>query len=196
MLSMLTTGRLQQFSWVYAFGFLRVSQCLESGTLLEIHTAVQTLRNIQKLATDQKDYTIHLAASLMMALAYMNTTGSDALTNVQEALGQAWTNQTTLKNQVPQLFAMAHILQVACSIRKGNTTEMVSKLADMQMMMDGALRDDTWTMTSDTIAIPIQPTPKSSHVGQDTRAILTIDRDGKDNLMLSFLTKRDAYAIT
>jgi hypothetical protein len=133
----------------------------------------------------------------MEAMAYMRSTGPDAVQNVQEALAKAWSNQLSIGNKSPQLIGMAHILQVACSIRQGNPSDMIVKLAEMQKMMDEALHDTTWSTSSDTIAIPINRTPKSSQtVSQDTRMVLGIGEDGRDNLMMSFLSMKDAYAIT
>jgi hypothetical protein len=74
---------------------------------------------------------------------------------------------------------------------------MINKLKLMQTMMDEALRDQTWSTTSDVIAIPINRTQNSSQVvSPDTRTILGIGDDGRDNLMLSFLNKKDAFSIT
>jgi hypothetical protein len=74
---------------------------------------------------------------------------------------------------------------------------MLTKLKDMQVMMDEALKDHSWSTSSDVVAIPINRTPKSSHtVSQDTRMILGIGNDGGDQLMMTFLSKKDAYSIT
>lgn len=126
----------------------------------------------------------------------MSSTGPDAITNVQGALAKAWSNQFTVESKSPQLLGMAHILQVAVSIRKGSTAEMISKLGDMQKMMDSSLKDAAWGVHTDLITIPINRTPKSSHISQDTRMVLAIGDDGRDNLMVSFLSKKDAYTIT
>ena len=126
----------------------------------------------------------------------MNTSGPDVYTNVQDALGKAWSNQLNVGEKSPQLIGMAHILQVACSIRNGNTQEMLVKLSDMQKMMDESLRDNIWSISDNTIALPINRTPRSSHVSQDTGTILGIGDDGRDNLMISFLNKKDAYGVT
>jgi len=75
--------------------------------------------------------------------------------------------------------------------------EMLAKLKEMQMMMDKALGDNSWGTANDILAIPINRTPKSSHtVSQDTRMILGIGNDGGDNLLMTFLSKKDAYSIT
>ena len=115
----------------------------------------------------------------------------------QRALAAAWTYQLEVGTRIPQLTVLAHILDVVCSIRQGNPKIMVDKLKEMQTMMDGALKGPTWSNTDDIIAIPINRTKNSSQVvSPDTRAIIGIGGDGRDNLMLSFLSKEDAYSIT
>lgn len=179
------------------FRFLRASHALESGSLTDHHAAVQNLRAVANLAKQQSDNAIHLTASLMEALAYLKTPGQDAVQHVQAALAAAWSFQMDVNCRIPQLVGLTHILDVSCAIRKGNSQEMLTKLKDMQVMMDEALKDPSWSTSSDVIAIPINRTPKSSHtVSQDTRMILGIGNDGGDNLMMTFLSKKDAYSIT
>jgi hypothetical protein len=164
---------------------------------MDNNAAVQNLRGIASLANQQADHAIHLAASLMEALAHMKSTGPEAVQNIYRAMAAARSNQLTVGSKIPQLVGLAHILDVACSIRQGNPQDMMNKLKEMQTMMDEALNDLTWSISSDIIAIPINRTPKSSQtVSQDTRMILGIGEDGRDNLMMSFLSKKDAYSIT
>lgn len=180
---------------MYAFRFLRASYSLESGGHTDIHAAVQNLRGVAAVAMQQQDYTIHMAASLLEAMAYMRSTASDATQNIQSALARAWSNQTNVKNAT-QLIGLAHFIQVACSIREGDPVDMWQKLQRMQAMMDPTLKDGSWSTTSDSLAIPINRMPNSSQtVSQDTRMVLGIGADGRDNLMLSFLSHRDAYSI-
>jgi hypothetical protein len=187
----------QHFSWVYVFRFLRASHALESGSLTDHHAAIQNLRAVANLAKQQNDNAIHLAASLMEALAYLKTPGPDAVQHVQTALAAAWSFQMDASCRIPQLIGLTHILDVSCAIRKGNSQEMLTKLKDMQVMMDEALKDHSWNTSSDVVAIPINRTPKSSHtVSQDTRMILGIGNDGGDQLMMTFLSKKDAYSVT
>lgn len=57
--------------------------------------------------------------------------------------------------------------------------------------------EEAWGITNESIAIPMSRSTHSSQVvSSDTRTALGIGRDGRDNLMLSFLSKRDAFSIT
>jgi hypothetical protein len=133
----------------------------------------------------------------MEALAFLKIPGPEALQHIETALAQAWSFQMDESCKIPQLVGLTHILAVACAIRKGNSQEMLIKLKNMQVTMDKALQDNSWSTSSDIVAIPINRTPKSSHtVSRDTRMILGIGDDGGDNLMMTFLSKKDAYCIT
>jgi len=133
----------------------------------------------------------------MEAIAYLKTPGPDAVEHVQRAIAAAWSSQMDSRCMIPQLVGLTHILDVACSIRQGNSQVMINKLRIMQTMMDEALKDSSWSTSSDVVAIPINRTPKSSTtVSRETRMILGIGQDGDDNLMMTFLNKKDAYSIT
>jgi hypothetical protein len=170
---------------------------LESGNLTEYHAALQNLRRIAKLAGEQNDRAIYITASLMEAMAHLKSTGPESMEHAQRAIAAVWAYQLDKSSNIPQLLGLAHILDVACSLKQGNPSVMINKLKLMQTMMDDALRDSAWSTTSDVIAIPINRTQNSSQVvSPDTRTILGIGDDGRDNLMLSFLNKKDAFSIT
>jgi stage V sporulation protein SpoVS len=188
--------RYQHYSWVYALRFLRASYSAESGNATDTHAAIQNLREIAKLSSQQSDRAIYLAVSLMETMVHLKSNGPDAIEQAQRALAAAWKYQLDSGAQIPQLTALAHILDVVCSIRQGNPTAMVNKLREMQMMMDGALKDPIWSSTDDTIAIPINGRNSSQVVSPDTRVIIGIGADGRDNLMMPFLSAKDAYSLT
>lgn len=170
---------------------------MKSTSVAEAHACLQNLRSISNIASEQYDHSIFQMASLMEAIAHLKSSGSESVENVQRAIAAASTYQLDGDNNLPQLIGLTHILDVACSVRRGNPTEMRKKLHAMQVMMDNALSDPRWSKTSDTIALPINRPPKESHtVSHDTRTVLGIGDDGRDNLIVSFLSMKDAYAIT
>jgi hypothetical protein len=194
---MLISASYQHFSWVYVFRFLRASLGVESGTPTDIHIAVQHLKAVAALASKQGDYPIHLTASLMEAMAYLRTAGPGSAEHVRRAIAAAWMTQDHDTCKISQLTALTHILDVVSSYEDGNSDVMLQKLKNMQTMMDGAIKDSTWTVGSETIAIPIVRTSKSSDVvSGDTRMVLGIGGHGGDQLMMTFLTKKEAFAVT
>jgi hypothetical protein len=133
----------------------------------------------------------------MEAMAHLRFNSPESMEQAQRAIAAARTHQFDVAAQLPQLTGLAHILDVVCSIKQGNPMIMMDKLKNMQIMMDGAVKDSTWSRTYDAIAIPINPTKNNSSqvVSRDTRAIIGIGGDGRDVLMLSFLSKKDAFSI-
>lgn len=187
----------QHFSWVYALRFLRASYAAESGNPSDNHAAIQNLQKISDLAIKQNDRAIQLTASLVEAMVHLKSANPDSIEHVQRAIAAARAHQLNLGSSIPQLNGLAHIIDVMCSIREGKVTEMLTKLRDMQSVMDEFVNNDKWSTSSDIMAIPINRTPKNSQtVSHETRAVLGIGEDGRDNLMMSFLNKRDAYGIT
>lgn len=128
---------------------------------------------------------------------HLKSPGPESIEKVQRAIAAARTHQLDVGKSIPQLNGLTHIIDVMCSIRQGNLHQMLNNLKQMQTTMDAILADHAWNNLSDVIAIPINRTPKSSQtVSHETRAVLGIGEDGRDNLMITFLNKRDAFAIT
>lgn len=194
--SVLTLTSYNHISWVYALRFLRASHSLESR--LPSDKWKENFESITNTAQRYNDRGIWLASHLMEALAHLRFNGSESMEDAQSAIAAAWSYQTDVGSQIPQLTALAHIIDVSCSIRQGNPKVMMTKLKEMTKMMDSILNDEeAWSVESERVAIPIHDAKQNSEtVSNDTRAVLGIGRDGRDNLILSFLNKRDAYAIT
>ncbi|TVY50069.1 MAU2 chromatid cohesion factor-like protein [Lachnellula cervina] len=187
----------QHVSWVYALRFLKASYALESSNLADKHLAIQNLQKIAELATRQGDRAIHLTTSVMEAMVHLKSTGPESIEQVQRALAAARTHQFDAGKSIPQLIGLTYIIDVMCSIRQGNPQHILTKLKEMQATLDQIINDPIWNSHNDVIAIPINRTPRSSHtVSHETRAVLGIGEDGRDNLMMTFLNKRDTYAIT
>jgi hypothetical protein len=177
--------------------FLRASHSLVSGSVGDTNAALANYRAIADLASQESDHAIYMVASLMEGMAHLRSTGRDSMEQAQRAIAQAWTYQMDPDARIPPLLAIAHILDVSCSLLQGNKDVMATKLNAMRKLMDDPLTKETWSRTSDTIAIPMKRRENSSQiVSHDTRMILGIGDDGRDNLMLSFLSQNDAYSIT
>ena len=169
---------------------------MESGNNTDGHAAVQSLRSIANLAGQQGDRTMYLVASLMEAMAHLKSTGPESTEHFQRAMAAAYTYQLDADTRIPQLVALTHILDVVCSLRQGNPKHMVEKYRALQEVINAAINDPTWSPSSDAIAIPISPARNQQTVSEDTRMILGVGEDGRDNLMMTFLNKQDAHAIT
>lgn len=192
----LTRLSYQHVPWVYAFRFLRASNSLASNHPTDKWK--ENFESITTLAQQQSDRGIWLASCLMEALTHLRNNGPDSIEAAQGAIAAAWSYQTERAGQIPQLIALAHMIDVSCSIQQGSPNATMPKIKQLQKMMDLALKDEeAWGITNESIAIPMSRSTHSSQVvSSDTRTALGIGRDGRDNLMLSFLSKRDAFSIT
>jgi hypothetical protein len=169
---------------------------LESGSPVDGNAAVQNLQKVAELAIRQQDRAIHLTASVMEAMVHLRSIGPDSNEAVQRAIAAARTHQLTVGDSIPQLAGLINLIDVMCVIRSGNTHQMLDKLKGMQVVMDRLLKDTKWSSFIDTMAIPINKTPKSSTiVSQETRAVVGVDSDGREVLIMSFLNKKDAFSI-
>lgn len=133
----------------------------------------------------------------MEALAHLKSAGVDGIEHVQRAIAAARTYQLDNKSSIPQLIGLTHILDVICSILRGDPAQMLSTLRAMQMVMDDLLKNTAWSIENDTLTIPIDGVHKVKNlISQDTRNVLSTREDGRGQMVMSFLNKRDAYALT
>lgn len=133
----------------------------------------------------------------MEALAHLKSSGVYGIEHVQRAIAAARTYQLDIKSSIPQLIGLTHILDVICSILRGDPAQMLSTLRAMQVVMDDLLKNQAWSMENDTLAIPIDSVHKVKHlINQDTRNVLSMREDGRGQIVMSFLNKKDAYALT
>jgi len=139
---------------------------------------------------------MHRLSSLAEAMVHLKSTTSESLENADRCMAAAWTYQLDT-DQTPQLRALTHIVDLACSLRRNNPKTMVPKCKGMQLTMDDILRSNSWGSRDDNFSVPINSTMRDdvSTVSYDTRMILGIGADGRDALMMSFLSQKDAYAI-
>ncbi|CCU77457.1 hypothetical protein BGHDH14_bgh05022 [Blumeria hordei DH14] len=185
----------KNISWVYAFRFLRATYSLTCGTFIEHNAAVRNLKAIEVLAEKHGDRPIHLVASLMEVIAHLKIAGPEASQNLKSAMASVWSHQTDPSCYIAPLTGLAHILDLACSIREGDP-QVLNKLQSARLAIDASIRDKGWN-SSDTITIPIKRTPNSSHVvSTDTRMILGVGKDGVDMLMLTFFDQKETYCIS
>lgn len=133
----------------------------------------------------------------MEALAYLKSSGVDGIEHVQRAIAAARAYQLDNNSSIPQLVGLTHILDVICSILRGDPTQMLSTLRAMQLVMDDLLKNQAWSTENDTLAIPIDSFHKVKNlINQDTRNVLSTSEDGRGQIFMSFLNKKDAYALT
>lgn len=180
---------------MYAFRLLRASYLVQTGSQVNLQAAIHDFRIVSEVATQQNDYAIYMAVSLLEAMGHMRSTASDSLQNVQTALANAWKYQFSVGN-IPQLVGLAQFIQIAHSIRRQIPDEMNRMLQELQSTMDATLAEDSWSLTNVSIALPISNHSSAPSIAsKDTRAILGIGQDGNESLMLTFISAKDAYAI-
>ncbi|KHJ33930.1 putative cohesin loading factor [Erysiphe necator] len=183
-------------SWVYAFRFLRASYSLECGTYIDNNAAIRNLKSITSLAEQRGDRPIRFVASLMVVIAYLRISGPEASQHLKSSMASVWSHQTDASCQITPLIVLAHILDLACSIREGDPQIMMNKLQAARSAMDASIRNKDWS-SSDIILIPIPSSINVSRVlSPGTGMVLSIGDDGADNLIMTLLDQKGAYCLS
>lgn len=181
--------------WIYAFRFLRATLSMQVGGGSATHAASQNLRSIAALADQRNDRAVFCMANLLEVIAYLSSTSSDSGENARTALAAAMSHQLDA-SKLPQITFLTHCLDVVCGYLHGSPLDAQNKLRALQIFVDSSKDDTTWGHSS-TIRIPITPDAYSSQVvSADTRAVLDMHAAGSYALLLSFISRRDALALS
>ncbi|KAJ9148325.1 Cohesin loading factor [Pleurostoma richardsiae] len=183
----------RQVHWVYAFRFLRAAFNLRSGHLADSH-AIDNLRQIITIADQRGDKAISVLTSLLEGLALLKTGGDEM--RVQECIARASKHQQDPSVHLPQIDVLAHLLDLACSLQEKNPTTIFEKIKTLQLKMDEALQDPKWEQNSKELLLPLQKQPNTTtSISQDTRSILMPAAGTHEHLVLSWMSKPQAFIL-
>ncbi len=134
----------------------------------------------------------------MEAIACLHSTNAESQEHLQRALAGAWTYQSDPETEIPQFIALRHIVDVAASLVNTSPNQTLQKLKAMQVMMDDMYKDSPlWNQSTFSIPIPISRGEGRIQIAsQDSRGVLGVNENGQDVLMISFLPKRDFFALS
>ncbi|KAI1477199.1 cohesin loading factor-domain-containing protein [Daldinia eschscholtzii] len=187
---------VKHYHWIYAFRFLKTSMYLQSANPAETH-ALDNLKAIANLANQRNDHAISVVASLLEGLSLLKTMKDDAIVRVQACIAQALKYQFEDSVRIPQLDALALMLDLACSLHQKSVQVIMQKLKNLQDHMDTYMNDNSWHPIESQLLLPIRNSPTLT-ISHDTAAILRPGPDGGfyDYLVMSFWSKLEAYNVT
>ncbi|KAI1663049.1 cohesin loading factor-domain-containing protein [Daldinia decipiens] len=182
--------------WIYAFRFLKTSMYLQSANPAETH-ALDNLKAIANLANQRNEHAIFVAASLLEGLSLLKTMKDDAIVRVQACIAQALKYQFEDSVRIPQLDALALMLDLACSLHQKSVQVIMQKLKNLQDHMDTYMNDNSWHPIESQLLLPIRNSNIMT-ISHDTAAILRPGPDDGfyDYLVMSFWSKLEAYNVT
>ncbi|KAI1377423.1 cohesin loading factor-domain-containing protein [Hypoxylon crocopeplum] len=187
---------MKHHHWIYAFRFLKTSMYLQSANPSETH-ALENLKAISNLANQRGERAIFVVASLLEGLSLLKTMKDDAIVRIQSCIAQALKYQLEDAVRVPQLDALALMLDLACSLQQKSVQIVMQKLKNLQDHMDASINEKSWHHIETELLLPIRKSNILT-ISHDTSAILRPgpDNDPCDYLAMSFWSKLEAFTIT
>lgn len=187
---------MKHHHWVYAFRFLKTSIYLQSSNPAETH-ALENLKAIGNLANQRGERAIFVVACLLEGLSLLKNLKDDAIVRIQACIAQTFQYQLEDSNRIPQLDALALMLDLACSLQQKSTLEVMQKLKNIQDRMDSSMAEKSWHSVDTELLLPIRKS-NTMVISQDTAAVLRpgADDDPHDYLAMSFWSKIEAYTVT
>lgn len=186
----------QYHSWIYVFRLLRATLSLQTGKLADFHAAISNLQTVAKVSKQHGDHAVLTLASLVEALAHLRNPEPDSDEALNHALAVAQTYQLQPDCDIAPLQVFFHILRLTSSLSCDSTEKIFDKLKTFQLKINDAASDAAWRMRSDATTVPVKNNKGypvvSSHY---TRGLVDVDDDGNESLVISFISKQDAYLI-
>lgn len=189
--------RFKHTPWVYAFRLLKATLQTHAGNTAEI-ALVDNLQSLSSLAHERGDHAVGVLGSLLEGLAHLRVTKQDTVERVQACLAQVAKYQLDPLVQNLQLNVLTLLLDLACSMHQKNPDMLVQKLSALQSRMDSGLDSKEWADGVVEMRIPLKKQHSSyQFISDDTSTLLRAGPtdEGKDYIIMSFLTRAELFAL-
>lgn len=160
----------------------------------DIYSSLRDLTELSEEARKRGDNVIAVMAAVMEALIHLRSRDADAIRDAQRAIATARAQQlNNMSKSIPQLMALVHFVDLACSLSPYDHVQAVRKMSGMQTYLDEIVSTNDWSRDG-TFGIPIA---RSAGRGltTDTGGVFTQSPDGHDCLTFSWLGRADVYLI-
>ncbi|KAL9116533.1 MAG: hypothetical protein Q9187_006938 [Circinaria calcarea] len=189
--------RYQHVAWVYAFRFLRASLSLQMSLHQETLIAMSHLKAITTLSGGRGDLAVSVTAWIIEALIHLHQSNSvESIEQAQHALAAARSSQLNpAAQEVPQLAAMTHFVDLCCSLQKNDPLQALPKMQAMQATLDQRISDKQWN-DDGLYSIPISRESAMTLQGNGSPVgVVRVDSDQNTALVLNWLPREDIYAL-
>jgi hypothetical protein len=129
-------------------------------------------------------------------MMHLKAKKDDMVFRVQTCIAQASKYQLDQSVHLPQLDVLTLVLDLACSLQQKTPQLALQKLKALQTRMDELIQSPEWDATQQEMLLPFKKhLASSSCISEDTRAIVRPGGGELDLLVLTFVTKIQAFAL-
>ncbi|KIW26879.1 uncharacterized protein PV07_06673 [Cladophialophora immunda] len=179
--------------WVYIFRFQHAMFSLASSVPGEVHGAVVQLEKITNLARQNSDSSILAFAATLEALLHLSSSSNDAVTSSQTALAKARALQLSPDVEGnSQLIMLMEFIDLACSVREADITQINTKRKMMQQSLFQTVEDPNWR-DDGVMYIPVATKAVAGMQLHGNGYV--IERNGKYHIPFSWLGKEETEAL-
>jgi len=160
----------------------------------DIHAAVQHLRAVTELAKKQGHSAIRVTSLTCEALIHIFSGTVDSIEQASHALASARSLQLDPNlSSIPQIWALLDCVDLACTLLRYSHEEAKEKMSAMQKLLDELYEKAAWAGDG-SLSIPLGDNHDRS-LTETACGIFKRDQNGKDFLLLQWLSKRDLYVV-
>ena len=179
--------------WVYALRLLKATFHFQSGTSTDANL-VDNIKSVKNLASSRGDSVMCILASILEAMSHLRAKKDDYLLKVKTCVAEASKYQCDETARIPQLDILLILLNLACSLHEKRPEELSRQLTTLQHQMDSLLNSPDWNGNEAELHIPIMK-QQNQPVSDETRTILMPGEGQHDFLVLSYLSKVEAFVV-
>jgi hypothetical protein len=96
---------------------------------------------------------------------------------------------------IPQTIALAHILDLACSLEEGNVSQALPKVQALHELLDKEWQTEAKDESSHSFALPIRSSSGQGKA-ENIPGIISTSSDGLECLEMDWISRKDVYILS
>ena len=170
-----------------------MSLALQTPGHPETATALQQLHAISNHAQRRGDRAIYVASCTFEAMTHLHNPGLESIEQAQRAIASARSLQLqTSKDELGHVVVLIDIIDLVCSVQQNFASQAVEKRIVLQATVDKENGEGEDAPSDFSVAIERSSGEKLTEL---TGGIFKKGKDGRDELVFTWLSKRDLYAL-
>ena len=135
--------------------------------------------------------------AVLEAQAHLMSHQDDSIEQAQRSLAMARSRQLdeAVTSSMPQITALAQVLDLTCSLEEGNVSQALHKVQTLHELLDRGWRIDTKGETNSSFVLPIQSSSGQTSNSENIPGVITSSSDGFECIEIDWISRKDVYIL-
>ena len=143
------------------------------------------------------DTAVFIASAVLEAQAHLMSHQDDSIEQAQRSLAMARSRQLdeAVTSSMPQIIALAHMLDLSCSLEEGNVSQALPKVQALHELLDKEWQMDAKGESSHSFALPIQSSSEQGRL-ENGPGVISTSPKGFECLNMDWIPRKDVYILS